>query len=153
MAGRFFRRGISKILWLPAVAAPATPTSLEIAAGTSLDVQLADISGFEFRNSPIPTPDLASTFTTSIPGEDTAQDPSITFYDLDNAAVIRTALAKGTAGFVLLAPYGMAATKRCEVWPATSTGVNDVWTTGNESAKFMVGFAITAAPTQSAVLP
>lgn len=146
MAGRFFRRGVSKVKFITAAANLGAPTAAEIAAGVTLDTQIAEISGFEFRNSPIPTPDLASTFTTSIAGEDTAADPSITFYDLDNSTTIRAAVAKGVIGVVFLAPYGIATGLRSTLWFCQSTGVNDVWTTGNESAKFMAGFAPLAAP-------
>jgi hypothetical protein len=151
--GRFFRRGLSKVRFLPAVSNKDAPSSAEITAGVDLSSGISDIGGFEFSNSPITTPDLSTTFTTQIPGEDTTSTSTLTFYDDDTATTIRTALAKGTAGFILLQPYGTTAAKRAEVWPATTTGVNDHWVTGNEAAKFTVAFAITAAPHQAAVNP
>lgn len=150
---RYFRRGLSKIRFLPAVASLAAPTAPEIAAGTDLTVQLAEINGFEFENSPIMTPDLNTTYTTQIGGEDTTKTSSLTFYDDDSSSTIRTALAKGTAGYLLFEPYGTASAKRAEVWPVTSTGVNDHWAVGNEAAKYTVSFAVTTAPRQTAVLP
>ena len=149
---RFFRRGVSKLKFLPAWAG-TNPTAPELTAGTSLDAALADISGFEFANTPIPTPDLGTTFTSTIPGEDTTQNPTITFYDDDAGSAIRTAIPKGTAGFLAFMPYGQVATKRVEKWPIKVTGINDAWTAANEAAKFVAGFAVTAAPTQTAVLP
>lgn len=149
---RFFRREKSKVTFAPTLTSQTSPTVTELNAATPLDLQMADISGFNFQNSPIATPDFASSFTPTIPGEDTAGDPTIVFYDDDTAVTIRTALAKGTAGFVVLCPYGRTATKRCEVWPVISTGYNDQWTAGNEAAKAEVKFAVTAAPKQASTL-
>jgi hypothetical protein len=150
---RYFRRGKSKILFLPAVANKAAPTRTEITAGTSLTPQTAEIADFQFANSPIATPDMDTTFTTSIPGEDTVGTPTITFYDDDAASTIRTALTKGAKGFILLMPYGDVPTKRAEVWPVESTGVNDEWSAGNDPARYAVAFAVTGAPTQNATVP
>src|SRR4051812_13207821 len=96
---RFFRRGVSKIYFLPAVAAysattaTGNPTSGEITAGTDLSQQVADISGFELSNSPIAVQNLKDAFTPSISGEDTVADSSLTMYDLDDSTTIRAALA------------------------------------------------------------
>jgi hypothetical protein len=78
---------------------------------------------------------------------------TLTFLDDDASSTIRAALAKGTAGFILLEPYGDVATKRCEVWPVKTTGVNDQWTVGNDPAHFVVGFAITNVPSQNGTIP
>lgn len=150
---KFFRRGVSLIRFLPAVANQAAPSTAEISAGTVLTASVGGISGFQLSNSPIQVPDLATVFTAQINGEDTVADSSLTLNDDDATSAIRTALAKGTSGFILLQPYGAAATKRCEVWPVKVTGYNDEWTVDNSNAKSMVGFAITAVPTQNAVNP
>lgn len=149
---RFFRRGTSELHFLPAWAV-ANPTSLEIAAGLELTGSIQGITGFQFQNTPIATPDLASTFTSTIGGEDTTQSPSLTFYDDAAADDVRTTLAKGTPGFLAFMPYGNVTTKRVEKWPVMSTGVNDAWTTANEAAQFTVTFAVTSVPNQNAALP
>jgi hypothetical protein len=150
---RYFRRGKSTVKFVPAIANKAAPSTPELTAGTDLTPSLADIGGFGFNNSPIATPDFASTFTTSIPGEDTTDDSTLTFYDDDTATTIRTALAKGVTGFIVRMPYGQVTAKRAEVFPVTSTGVNDEWSAGNDAARFSVGFAITGVPVLTAVLP
>ncbi len=149
---KFFRRGKSKIRFCPTVAG-ASPTRAELTAGTDLTPLVSDISGFSLSNSPIAVANLQDTFTPQIDGEDTTDDSTLTFNDDDAVTTVRTALAKGTSGFIVLMPYGDVAPKRCEVWPVRSTGVNDQWTTGNEAARFVTGFAITDPPKQSAVIP
>lgn len=150
--GRYTRKGVSKISFVVTIASQAAPTIAEINAGTDLTPQTNDVAGFSFENSPINVPDLATTFVPQIPGEDAAADSTLTFYDDDASSTIRTALAKGNAGFIVLMPYGKTTTKRCEVWPVKSTGYNDEWTTGNESAKAHCKFAVTAAPNQAATV-
>lgn len=153
MAGRYFRRGKSKILWVLEIVDPANPTESELEAGVDLSLDIADIAGFTLENSPIPTPNLADTFTSQIDGEDTAATSTLTIYDRDDDDAIRIALAKGTAGHVAMLPYGNVDGERMEVWPVKTTGVNDVWSTGNEAARFVAGFAITAVPEQDATVP
>lgn len=150
---RFFRRGVSEVHFLPAVADTDAPTRAEIDAGTPLGVDVAEISGFQLSNDPIPTPDLDTDFTSQISGEDTVESSTLTFYDQDDSETIRTALAKGTTGFIMLMPYGDDATKRGEVWPVKTTGVNDEYTVANEAARFVVGFAVTAVPDQDSSIP
>lgn len=151
--GRYFRPGMSKIYFLPAVANHNAPTAPEITAGTNLTPFIADPGDFSFDNVPIDTPDLDSTFTSQIPGRDKAGTPSIGFYDDATGATVRTALAKGVTGFIVRMPYGYVTTKRCEVFPVTSTGVNDKWSAGNDAAMFSVGLPVTSVPVVTAVLP
>lgn len=150
---KYFRRGKSLLDFLPAVADPSAPTALEIAAGTDLKMQAGEIAGFDFTGSRIATPILGSNFTPQITGEDTVGDAAVTFYDDDTDHDIRTALAKGTVGFLLFRPYGVGAGKRAEVWEVQTQSVSDQWTVGNEPARFAVGFAVLNPPEQDAVLP
>lgn len=149
---KFFRRGISKIKWLPAVAG-TSPTRAEITAGTDLSPQVSEINGYQLSNSPIVAPNLAEQFSPQIDGEDTVADSSLVFNDDDALTTIRTAMAKGTAGFLVFFPYGDVPTKRCEVWPCKSTGVNDEWNTGNNAARFAIGTSVTKTPTQNGITP
>ena len=149
---RFFRRGVSKVKFAPAVAG-TSPTRIEITAGTDLSPAIAAINGFTLANSPIATPDLATAFDSQINGPDAAGESSLNLYDDDTTTAMRTAIAKGTAGFILLFPYGDVVGKRCEKWPVTSTGVNDEWSLDATAAQFQVGFAVTAVPVQNGVTP
>ncbi len=153
---KFYRRGKTAIYFLPAVAdvaAPISPSRAEITAGINLSLSIAEVSGWTLNNSPIMTPNLAETYTTQIAGEDTTDASTLTLYDDDTSTANRTALAKGTAGFVVIMPYGDVPTKRLEVWAATVIGINDEITIGNDPARVIVGFAITRVPEQNGVVP
>ena len=149
---KFFRRGTSKVFFLPAIAG-TSPTRPEITAGTDLSPEATGLSGWQFSNSRIDTPILSSAFTAQIDGPDEVGDSSITFLDDNASTTIRTALARGTSGYIVLFPYGDIATKRCEKWPVKSTGANDEWSMGSDPARYVVDFAVTNPPTQNAVVP
>lgn len=151
--GPFFRRGVTKFVACPSVADLSAPTRAEITAGTVLTGVTA-ISGFQITNSPIDTPDLDSPFTSNVPGEDKAGTSSLTFKDKHNAESqgIRDVLAKGTNQTIVYMPYGDIPGDRCECWPTTSTGVNDVIDM-TKNAEFLAGFATPDVPNQNAVIP
>lgn len=149
---RYFRRGKSKIRWMPSVAG-SSPTRGEITAGVDLSPSVADIAGFQLNNNPITTPDLATAFDSQIDGPDSTDDSNLTLYDDDTSTTVRTTLAKGVSGFIGLMPYGDVPTKRMEIWQSKSTGVNDQWTLDAAAAQFRVGFAILTVPNQSGVIP
>ena len=149
---KFFRRGVTKFVACPSVANPdAGPTRAELTAGTPLR-RIASVGGFSITNSPVATPDLDSRFTTSVPGEDTAADSFLTFWDDDEESETRDVLAKDTELFLVYMPYGDVPTKRCEVWQVTSTGVNDQIDL-SAAGQFQVGFSVNEVPNQQGVIP
>jgi hypothetical protein len=155
---RFFRRGKTKTFWVPTIASAALiPTAAEVNAGTNMTASVADIAGFNFSNSPIATPDMASTFTSNIPGEDVAADSTLTFYEDTTTNTLQTTLAKGVSGYVAIFFAGIAganpaAADKAEVWPVQSTGPFREYSMGNDSARWGVKFAMTAPPNFSATL-
>lgn len=150
---KFFRRGKTKIFMLPAVANPAAPTRPEITAGLDLSRDVATVNGFGFTSTKIPTPNLADSFTATIPGEDTAGDSSLVLYSDDGAETVRAGLVKGTTGFILIMVRGDGTGKRVEVWPVESSGPSEDITVGNDPARYNVPFAVTDPPHTEAVLP
>lgn len=157
--GRFFRRGITKMYFVPTIASSTlVPTAAEVNAGTHLTVKaspadesLKTITGFMFQNSPIDVPDWADTFVGNVPGEDKVSASSLEFYEAKTTNPIKTALAKGTKGYVVIFPGGIAgatpaAADKCDVWPVTSTGPHRNYAAGNEAASWAVDFAMTGAP-------
>lgn len=150
---KFYRRGISEIHFLPAVASPAAPTRVEITAGVDLSPGVAAIAGFQLSNAPIAVPNLKDQFTPQIDGEDTIADSSLTFNDDIDVDDIRTTLAKGTVGFLELMPYGDVVGARVETWPVKVSGFNDTWDLGATPAQAVAGFVVTGVPEQNGVIP
>lgn len=156
---RFMAKGTSKFKWTPTLTDSVSPysvTRMEITNAIDLTSDISDIAGMSFANDPVATPDLSTTFETSIPGSDTAQPPVLTFYERDDTAAnhtIQTALAKGSSGYILAFRYGDVTGRELEIWKVTSTGINRQWTAANEAAKYVVTFAVTAVPTLNATVP
>lgn len=150
---RFMRKGKTKIFFVPTIASLSAPTAVEINAGTQLDTQLAEINGFEFTNTAIDTPDMASSFVSKIPGEDTVGDSNMTFYQLSGTTnPISLALAKNAVGYVVLFHEGIAgalpaASDKCDIWPVIVASNSKRYTVANEAAQYQVVFTNTAAPT------
>lgn len=154
---RFFRRGKTRVWFLPAIASGTkAPTVAEIAAGTELTGSINDMNGFSYQSETIDTPDLASPFTSTIGGPDTVDDSSLVIY-LDSASnPLRSTLAKGTAGFIVINDYligAVAAGQKVDVWPCEIIGTPKQFSMGNDPALWTAMFSATAVPaTDIAVL-
>lgn len=151
---RFVRRvkGV-KLLLCPTIANRAAPTRAELTGGTDLTPDLYDLGGFILSPADADASDFSSAVEKTVPGLESLEASTLTFHDDDTTTTIRTAVAKGTNGFIVRMPYGDTPTKRCEVWPVRSKGPNDEWNRGSETAKYPVGFSVTDTPTLNAVIP
>jgi hypothetical protein len=154
---RFMRKGRTKIFWVLTIANLSAPTAAEVNGGTRIDTELAEINGFSFANTPIDTPDMATTFVSKIPGEDTVGESNMTFYEQTTTNPISTALAKGTVGNVVIFYNGTAgatpaAADKAEVWPCIVASNAKLYTTSNEAAKYMVVFTNTAGPSAATLV-
>jgi len=147
---RFFRRGKSQVVFAPTVASITAPTVGNITGGTNLSGSVNDIAGFSFANQPIETPDLASPFTSKIPGSDQADDCTINYY-LDSVTnPLHTTLAKDTIGYIILADYKILGTwasgDRVDVWPVQVGSNAKQYSVGDDPALSQVTFTVTGTP-------
>lgn len=152
---RFNRKGVTKILFATTIADTGyLPTAAEMTGATDYTKQIAAVEGFSLENQEIETPDMASTFVSKIPGDDSASDSSLTFYEDDTTDTIETDLAKGTVGFIIVCRKGKAAsTKGMDVYPVRVASNSATITADNEAAKIMVKFSITDRPLLNATVP
>lgn len=155
---RFSQKGNTRFYFVPTIASPAlVPTTAEITAGTELTGQLAEVAGFTFRNEPIMTPVMKDSFDAQIPGQDTTEATSLTFWEDKATNPIRTALTKGLNGFIVIFPRGTtganpATADKAEAWPVTISSIHRRYTAANEAAQYTVDFAMTAPPGAEASL-
>lgn len=152
---RFSRKGITEIRFLPTIAATTMiPTNAEITAGTNYTGQINAIDGWSLENTPIETPDMASTFVSKIGGDDSAADSSLTFYEDSVTDTIETNLAKGTSGYIVIFSKGNTpGTKGMDVYPVTVVSNSKAYTADNEAAQITVQFTITARPVFNQTVP
>jgi hypothetical protein len=152
---RYFRRtdGQTRWYWLTAIANTAAPTAAEINAGIALAGRIADVGGFMYKNKPIETPDLASSFVSTIGGEDTAEASGLTFYDDTASMALWNAFAINTAGYMVINPYARVGGTKCRVWQVVSLGPNDEYKTDPTAAKFLVDYSVATRPNLDAAFP
>lgn len=152
---RYFRRTDGQSLWafVPSIANLAAPSTAEVNAGSNITIRIAGVTGFEYKNNPIKTPDMSSSFVSSIIGEDEATDSALMFYDDTTSTALWTLMAKGAVGFILVNEYAKTVSSKTRVWPVTSTGPVPQYDMGAEAAQFTVGYAVTARPNLDAVFP
>jgi hypothetical protein len=148
---RFMRKGTTRIYWVPTIVNLTAPTVAEITAGTELTAQMAEVNGFTFANKPIDTPDMGNSFVSKIPGEDTVDTSSFRFYEDKSSNPIRTVLAKGATGYIVIFPAGTvganpAIADKAEVWPVTVASNARAYSAGNEAASYNVVLSNTAPP-------
>lgn len=150
----FIRKSKTKVYFLPTIANVSAPTQAELTAGTMLATSaLADIAGFNSKSNFVDVPNFASLQTPKIPGEKTSDDSSLTFYEDSSTNPIATLLAQDTTGYILFANYGATtATSKVNVFPVQVASNTPQYSSGNEAAKFVVDFAITAVPTFGATM-
>ncbi|MFI0929627.1 hypothetical protein ACH4TP_37750 [Streptomyces sp. NPDC021012] len=152
---RFNRRGKTKILFAPTLASSSyIPTRSELGGATKLTKAVAAVEGFQLENQPIDTPDLESTFTGKIAGEDQAADSTLTFYEDDTDNTLETALAKGVSGYIIILRKGdIPASPSMDVYPVTVASKSSTITVDNEAAKWMAKFVITDTPALDVPVP
>ncbi|MER7047952.1 phage tail tube protein [Streptomyces jumonjinensis] len=153
---RFLRRGISKIYWLTEISNPARLSRTEISPPNRFDLtdSVSDIEGWALENDPIETPDMGSTFNSSIPGNDKAENSSLTFYEDKHSNEIEKRLRKGAKGWVALLRKGdIPGSPSLDLFPAQVATRAATYSTGNEAAKFKVDFTITDEPSLDTPVP
>ncbi|WP_329474248.1 hypothetical protein OIE75_40770 (plasmid) [Streptomyces sp. NBC_01723] len=152
---RFNRKGVTKILFADVIASTSyLPTAAEITGATDYTKDIAAVEGFSIENQEIETPDMDSTFVSKIPGDDSAADSSLTFYEDDVDDTLETDLAKGTTGFIIICRKGKApSTKGMDVYPVRVASNSPAITADNEAAKLQVRFSITDRPLLNATVP
>ncbi|WP_180685919.1 phage tail tube protein [Streptomyces gossypiisoli] len=153
---RFLRRGISKIYWLKQISDPKWPSRKEISEPNRFDLTnaVSDIEGWALENDPIETPDMGSTFNSSIPGNDKAENSSLTFYEDRHSDEIEQHLPKGAKGWVVLLRKGdLPGSRSVDVFPVQVATRAATYSTGNEAAKFKVDFTITDEPSLDRPVP
>jgi hypothetical protein len=154
---RFMRRGITRILWLKSVAAPTKiPTRAELTSPNTTDLTeaISDVDGWALTNESIETPDMASTFSSSIPGNDKADNSSLTFYEDQLSDEVETLLPKGATGFLVFLRKGdVPGSKSMDSFPVQVASRSAQYNAGNEAAKFQAVFTITSPPALDAAVP
>jgi hypothetical protein len=151
---RFTARGSTKVYWVPAIASRAAPTRIELDAGTDLSPQIADASGWSVSSEQIQTPDLATRYTSTIPGSISAEDSSLTLYASKNGVDARALMPRDAVGNIVVLHGGDLAGNKMDVYPVIVSSVSKQMQVGGGDADTIVtSFAITAEPSENITVP
>ena len=149
---RYYRRGVTKVLWVPTIVAPAAPTRAELDAGTALEGETGAMGGWQTTSETVATPALGSRFTPVVGGAITAADSSLTFWASKDADDVRTLLVREAVGFVVWMDEGDVPTQTMDVYPVTVTSQAKVREL-DSAAQIMCQFAITSEPQENVTIP
>lgn len=149
---RYYVQGVSKVIWAPTLANPASPTRTEINAGTDLSGEIAAVSGWEVTGNTEDTTALGSVFIGKVPSTTTSDDSSLTMYADSTSVDVRTLLQRGSSGYIIWMDEGDVEDHLMDTFPVRVTSVTpqrDV----SSVAQIMVNFAIMREPSQNIAIP
>lgn len=151
-AVRYYRRGVTKVSWVPTIADKSSPTRTELDAGTELSLEVGEIEGWQVTSNVIETPSLGSLFDAKINGSITADDSSLTMYASQSGEDVRTLLTRGSNGFIVWMDTGDTATELMDVFPVRVLSQGKMRTL-DDAAKIQVQFAVTSEPAENVAIP
>ena len=156
---RYIQKGVVQFWLVPTIAsATLVPTTAEVNAGTRLDAQLAEINGFSYSTALLDAPNMKDRLTPKEPGEDQVADSSLLFYKIKGGTdTIHAAQPKDTVAYIVVFYAGIAgatpaAADVCDVWPIRIGSRAHQYNAGNELAKYLVVYGVTAAPGEAKAL-
>ncbi|MEH0547286.1 hypothetical protein QA802_30635 [Streptomyces sp. B21-105] len=149
---RYYRRGTTKVLWVPTIANTSAPTRVELNAGTALEGETGAMAGWQTTSATVPTPALGSRFTPVVGGEITAADSSLTFWASKDGDDVRTLLNREDTGFIVWMDEGDVEAQTMDIFPVTVTSQAKVREL-DQAAQIMAQFAITSEPAENVAIP
>lgn len=152
-SGRYYARGLTKIYYVLTIVTITAPSRAELNAGTDLSPEVAEVNGWEITSEEIETPDLATSFTSKIPGSLSVSDSSINLYADDNGADARGILPRGTLGNIVMLYGGDVAASKMDVFPIKVRSVGKPISLGDDPSTVNIQFSITRTPAENVAVP
>jgi hypothetical protein len=149
---RYYRQGISKVIFCPTLANYRSPTRAEINVGTDLSGEVNAASGWEVTGNTEATNALGSVFTGNVPSNTEAGASSLTMYADRTSNDVRTLLSRGVTGNIIWMDEGDVAGQAMDIFPVQVTSApkgRDVTALGMITANF----ATTREPAENVTIP
>jgi hypothetical protein len=151
---RYINPGVTKVYYCATISDRSAPTRAELDAGTDLSGEINAVDGFTVTGDDVETRDMATTFTSKIPGRTSADDSSITFYADVTGTDARALLPRGTNGFIVFLDGGDVAGSLMDVYPIRVKSVGKPRSAeGTDPATVEIQFSITAEPAEDVTIP
>lgn len=154
-ATRYINPETTVIYWCPTIASKAAPSRAELNAGTNLAGDNASSEGWNISANQVPTPDMGSLFTGSIPGRLSAEDSTLGMYADLGGVDARSLMPRGTNGFIVWMDGGDVAGRKMDVFPVRVASVAKANRSveGEEAQMLAFTYSITSAPAENVTIP
>jgi len=151
---RYIAPEITKIYWVDTIASKASPTRVELDAGTDVTGEVSDAAGWELAADNVATPDGGSKFVSQVSGRINPPDTSLACYASEDTIDIRDLLARGDTGFIVILHGGDVAGQKMTVWPVRVRSVSaPVDFPASNASMVNVQFSVTSAPAENVAIP
>jgi hypothetical protein len=116
-SNRFIPEGATAFYWVVTMASYQAPSRAELNAGTNLTPEVAGSGNWGIVSGAVDTPDLATTFTSQIPGKITVDGSTLDMYSDIAEADARTLMPRNAVGFIVKFPGGDITGRKMTVFP------------------------------------
>lgn len=153
-SSRYINVGTTVVNWVPSISNKNAPTRGELNAGTNLAGENAASDGWSTSTDMAETPDMASRFTSKIPGRISADDSSLTMYADLGGTDARTLMPVDANGFIVWMDGGDVAGRKMDVYPVRVASHSKARSVdGTDAATIEISFAITSQPAENITIP
>ena len=149
---RFIPEGVTSFYWVVNIASYTSPSRLELNAGTNLTPEISSSGNWGIVSNAIDTPDLATTFTSQIPGKITIDGSTLNMYSDDNQADARTLMPRNAVGYIVKFPGGDVTGRRMTVFPCKVGSAAEPTSFGNPT-ELNFSFYVTRIPSENILVP
>lgn len=151
-SSRYIPEGVTHYYFVTTMASYASPTRSELNAGTDLTPEVAATGDWSITSAAVDTPDLATLFTSQIPGKISVSGSTIDMYADATSADVRTLLPRGTTGFIVKFPEGDVTGRKMDVFPVKVGSQGKPTNFGNPSV-IQLAFYVTKIPQENVAVP
>jgi hypothetical protein len=149
---RFIPEGATDFYWVVTMASYLSPTRAELNAGTRLTPEVSSCGNWAITSNAIDTPDLATTFTSQIPGKITVDGSTLNMYSDDNQADARTLMPRNAVGYIVKFPGGDVTGRKMTIFPVKVGSAGEPTAFGSPTElNFM--FYCTKIPAENVTVP
>jgi hypothetical protein len=153
-ATRYINVGTTAVYWVPSISNKAAPTRGELNAGTNLVNENSAADGWKTTSDQVETPNMASRFTSKIPGRISADDSSITMYMDLGGTDARQLMAVDSNGFIVWLDGGDVTGRKMDVFPVrVASHGKERSVEGTDAAQVEIAFSITDQPAENITIP
>lgn len=151
-SSRFIPEGTTDFYWVATMASYLSPTRSELNAGTRLTPEIAETGDWSITSNAVDTPDLASGFTSQIPGKVTAANTTLNMYSDTAGSDARALMPRNTTGYIVKFPGGDVTGRKMTVFPVKVGSVGEPTSFGNPTVLNFT-FYVTKVPAENVAVP